>query len=432
MQRSLGRSKFPPNLFEVLGLLAAHCPNPMAAFEGSKRIVRYANASFCLFVGKAEADLLGHPFGEVVPEDTAHRFLSHIDGVLATGQPSRTRGQEPGPTVSGVPFSHWSLMLWPVHGRGKEATAVLVQVTDLTAFQDDAAGMNQGLFLSSLREHEYREAAEASNALLSREVAERQAAQSALQKLAEGLEVRVLERTAELQKVSEDLQGITYSIAHTLRAPLRAIDSTSKILLQETAGRLLPGDVHLLERQEFNALKVASLVDDLLECVGLSYQPIRSVTVDVTAAAKDLALRAGAAYPERRLNIVVQEGMSAIADRAKLAVVLSSLIDNAAKFSPEGGRITIGRNEGGAFYVRDEGIGFDMKFHSKLFQRFQRLVGDEEFAGNGIGLAKVKRIAEMHGGTAWAESAVGEGATFFFVLGDVGSTLDSGASRALP
>ncbi len=235
-----------------------------------------------------------------------------------------------------------------------------------------------------------------------------------LQEAKETLERRVEQRTEDLTRANRDLNEFSYSVAHDLRAPLRAIVSTSKILLEDAGERLRDEEREALERQATNATRLARIVDDLLGFARLAKADIRRKSVDFT----DLARRTGeevARRWDRRCHVEVQDGMRAEGDPSLLGYALTNLMDNAFKFSPEGGKITVGRDRG-EFFVRDEGVGFDMAHAHKLFVAFERLVGPEAFEGTGVGLANVKRIVERHGGQVWAESEPGKGATFYFAL----------------
>jgi signal transduction histidine kinase len=212
------------------------------------------------------------------------------------------------------------------------------------------------------------------------------------------------------------MEGFTYSVAHDLRAPLRAIISTSRILIEEAGGKLDPEDRRLLERQAHNANRLGTLIDDLLKMSRISREEMRLEPFDLSALAEGLARemerdgRAGAG------QIVVQPGLNARGDSRLIRLALQNLFENAAKFSPGGGSIHVGRVADGAYYVRDSGIGFDMQFVNRLFRPFERLVSDDQFSGTGIGLANVNRVIQRHGGRVWAESELGKGATFFFTL----------------
>jgi len=228
------------------------------------------------------------------------------------------------------------------------------------------------------------------------------------------LERRVRERTAELEAANREMQGFTYSVSHDLRAPLRAIVSTSRILLEETAAKLSKEEMELLERQAENATKLATLIDDLLQLSRISRQQMELTDIDLSDLAKSITSELGL----ERMHI--QEGMRVTGDPKLMRFALQNLIENAVKFSPNGGVIQVGAvnsTEGQTIYVKDEGIGFDMSYVDKLFLPFERLHRDPDFPGTGIGLANVKRIVERHGGKVRAESeGPGKGATFSFTL----------------
>jgi len=226
------------------------------------------------------------------------------------------------------------------------------------------------------------------------------------------LEARVAERTQELTQAIGELEGFTYAVSHDLRAPLRAIVATSRILEEDFGGELSAPALHQLSRQATNARKLAVLIDDLLRLSRLGREEIRREPIDFTGLACEITQELGIDAVER---VEVQEGLVAVADARLLRLVLLNLIDNALKFSPRGGKVMVGGN-GDEFFVRDEGIGFDMEFADKLFRPFERLVTENEFPGTGIGLANVRRIVERHGGRVWAASAPGMGATFSFTL----------------
>ncbi len=230
----------------------------------------------------------------------------------------------------------------------------------------------------------------------------------------EGLERHVQERTEALTRANRDLNEFSYSVAHDLRAPLRAIVSTSKILMEDAGERLTEKERETLARQAANALRLAKIVDDLLGFAHLAKADVRKMDVDMTVLAQKVA----AEIKSRRENaceIQVQEGMRALGDANLLEYAFTNLIDNACKFSHWKGSVVVGESDG-TFFVRDRGVGFDMSHAHKLFIAFERLVSQESFEGSGVGLANVKRIVERHGGKIWAESAPGRGATFWFTL----------------
>lgn len=246
------------------------------------------------------------------------------------------------------------------------------------------------------------------------DLTETKLAEAQLLSLNEDLERRVELRTEELTRANRDLNEFSCSVAHDLRAPLRAIVATSKILIQDAEDRLMEEERELLARQATNALRLARLVDDLLGFARLSKADLRREEFDLSALARATGDEMARRY-DGVCMVEVKDGMIANGDPSLIGYALANLLDNACKFSPAGGTVRVGE-EGGDYFVRDEGVGFDMVHAHKLFIAFERLVDQESFAGTGVGLANVKRIIERHGGRIWAHSEPGRGSTFRFTL----------------
>lgn len=230
------------------------------------------------------------------------------------------------------------------------------------------------------------------------------------------LENRVTERTMQLREANLELEGFTYSVSHDLRTPLRAISGMGHILLEDY-GTLLPREVRpLLERQASASEKIARLIDALLERSRIGRKGMEILRFDLSAMGHEVSetIRAGDDQAAD-CDIHIQPGMVANGDPELVRFVLQNLLSNACKFSPKGGWVECGQ-VGNVYFVRDGGIGFDMKYAGDLFEPFKRLVREDEFPGTGLGLANVKRIVERHGGRVWAESKPGQGATFWFTL----------------
>ena len=228
----------------------------------------------------------------------------------------------------------------------------------------------------------------------------------------ERAQVEVLAR--RLAAANEELETFSYSVSHDLRAPLRAIDGFSRELMLNLASQLDSESQRYLSRIRAATQRMAQLIDDLLDLSRLSRRPMNRAAVDVSALAADVAGELGAPHVE------IEPRLTAFADPHLLRVVLQNLIDNAVKFSArrEQPRVEVFAAGDGAIAVRDNGVGFDMQFASKIFAPFQRLHPATQFEGTGIGLALVQRIVARHGGSIRAESAPGNGATFYLTLGD--------------
>lgn len=252
-------------------------------------------------------------------------------------------------------------------------------------------------------------------------ITERKTAEMHLKDLNERLEKQVAERTSELQQSLRELEAFTYSAAHDLRAPIRAIAGLSNVVVEDFADGLGPPGIKLLKRMEESAVRMGDLIDALLEMSRLSRSAMNMTRVDISQMARELAESLQAAEPERPAEIKVDPGLHALGDSTLVRCVIDNLMRNAWKFSAKKDctRIEVSASsleEGTVFFVRDEGCGFDMKFADRLFAPFNRLHTQNEFSGSGIGLSIVKRIVTRHGGRIWVNSVPGEGSTFFFTL----------------
>jgi PAS domain S-box-containing protein len=252
---------------------------------------------------------------------------------------------------------------------------------------------------------------------ISRDITERKRAEDALEKHRGEL----ARSNADLAAANRELEAFSYSVSHDLRAPLRGIDGFSLALLEDCADKLDPQGKDHLNRIRAGTQRMATLIDDLLNLSRIARAEMRHEPVDLSALAGTVAAELRRAAPDRRADFVIAEGLHAEGDSQLIRVALENLLGNAWKFTArrERARIEVGRtqnNGSSAYFVRDNGAGFDGKYVDRLFGAFQRLHSTTEFSGTGIGLATVQRIIHRHGGKVWAEGGVDQGATFFFTL----------------
>ena len=237
------------------------------------------------------------------------------------------------------------------------------------------------------------------------------------------LEQRVKDRTAELETANKELEAFSSAVSHDLRAPVRQIDGFAQMLAQDCANKLGEDGLHYLNRMSEAARRMGQLIEDLLALSRTTQMPVARQQVDITLLAREVAAEQAAAARTRQVDLIVADGLAAQGDARLLRVVLENLLSNAWKYTGKcaRSRIEVGSMTAAdgqtAFYVRDNGAGFDMAHASKLFGVFQRLHSEKEFPGTGIGLATVQRIIHKHGGKIWAEAEVGRGACFYFTLG---------------
>jgi PAS domain S-box-containing protein len=255
--------------------------------------------------------------------------------------------------------------------------------------------------------------------LVFRDITERHAAEAALQHLNADLERRVVERTAQLEAINKELESFSYSVSHDLRAPLRSIDGFSQALLEDYGDKLDSDGQEYLQRVRAATQRMAQLIDDLLSLARVTRSELHHDLVDLSAHAATIAEELQRTQPDRLVAFMIAPGLVTHGDERLLHLVLDNLLANAWKFTSKRpcAQIEFGAVAGAdpqAYFVRDNGAGFDMAYADKLFGAFQRLHAMTEFAGTGIGLATVQRVIHRHGGRVWAESALDQGATFFF------------------
>jgi len=333
-------------------------------------VITYFNPAAERIFGYAAAEAEGRPLTLLMPERFHEAHRAGVARYVATGE-ARVVGR----TVE-------------LAGRRRDGTEFPLELS-----------------LASWR----RDATVAFTAIV-RDITERKRAEDELRRYA-----------AQLEAANAELDAFAYSVSHDLRAPLRAIDGFSQALLEDCGDRLdAAGRAHL-GRVRQATQRMAQLIDDLLNLSRVTRAQMQVTSVDLSALARRIADELRRSAPDRAVEFVIAPDLVARADPGLLQVALENLLGNAWKFTATRARarieVGVAAHQGQpAYFVRDDGVGFDMRYADKLFGAFQRLHPTGEFPGTGIGLATVQRIVHRHGGRVWAEGAVGRGATFYFTL----------------
>lgn len=366
-----------------LSALFDQAPGFMAATTGPKHVFEMCNEAYQQLVG--DRSIVGLTVAEALPEVTDQGFIRLLDGVFDSGQPYVGRGtkvtlrRRSGEEVE----DRWvDFVFQPVRNARGKVTGIFVQGHDVT---------------------------------------EQWRAQKVVEELAGQLERRVEERTAELQEVNRELESFSYSVSHDLRAPLRHIAGFAQLLKQRVGKDL--DDVALDYLQTINeaAAEGGKLVDDLLAFSRMGRAELRRTDVDLMELVHEVQRELAPELKGRQVTWHVAPLPEVEADPVLLRSAVKNLLTNAVKYSRrrDDALIEVGAaTEGGEahVWVKDNGVGFDMRYADKLFGVFQRLHPEEDFEGTGIGLANVRRIVTRHGGRVWAEGVPDEGATFHLTL----------------
>lgn len=333
-----------------------------------------ANPAFAEIVGLPRQSLVGVHFEDLFEDRQGHAAdPRHQDDAPSVHRQTRRLHRKGGST------RHVQLTYAPVPGSVGEDITGLVQAEDVT---------------------------------------ERLRAQERVEKLNRTLEQRVVLRTRELSEANQELEAFAYSVSHDLRAPLRAIDGFSKVLMERYADSLDESGQAYLQRVRSAATRMGELIDAMLLMSRLGRSPLQHERVDLSRMAAEVAEELRAADPAHPIQVDIAPGLQAHGDPTLLRNLLHNLLGNAWKFThgKPSPRVEFGQQRDGTYFIRDNGAGFDQEYVGKLFRPFQRLHDQKSFSGHGIGLASVRRILQRHGGSITAEGVVDVGATFRFTL----------------
>ena len=351
------------------------------SMDEEQRILIFNQGAERIF-GYPAAEVVGQPLDMLLPAHLAQTHREHVHRFAA--EPEAARGMS---------------RRAEIHGRRKDGT-----------------GFSAEASISKVKEN-----GNLRFTVFLRDISARKRVEDEIRQLNVSLEQRVRERTAQLEDANKELESFSYAVSHDLRTPLRGIDGFSQALMEDYADKLDDQGKGYLQRMRAASQRMAELIDDMLRLARVTRAPMQPEPVDLNTLAHSIIAEFQRTQPQRPVDVVIESGLNAAGDPKLLRVLLENLLANAWKFTGKQPhpRIELGaRHDNGTpvYFVRDNGVGFDMKYAHKLFGAFQRLHAVTEFPGTGIGLATVQRIVHRHGGRTWAEGTEGNGATFFFTL----------------
>jgi PAS domain S-box-containing protein len=388
------------------GLLES-APDAMVITDAAGTII-IINAQTEKLFGFPRNEIIGKKVEFLIPERFHHVHTHHREGYVEN------------PKVRGMGVG------MELYGRHRDGSEFPVEISLSPLRVTDQDGLNVIAAIRDItKQVESREVIKKLNENLERLVKERTAEleklYSEVHDMNRELESRVTKRTLELEESNRELESFSYSVSHDLRAPLRSIDGFSNKILKDYSHLFDDQGRDYFSRVIHASQKMGHLIDDLLKLARLSRIEMNITTTDLSVLAEMTAIELKSAAPERKADFIIQPGMVAHADNNLMQIALQNLLGNAWKYTrnkPEA-KIEFSsfqRDNKTVYFIRDNGVGFDMRYVNKLFGAFQRLHSVSEFEGTGVGLATVKRIIRRHHGTIWAEGEIDQGAVFYFTL----------------
>ena len=414
----------PPPPASRLAPVIERAPLPMVEVEGPEHLVRFVNSAFCVLLGRSRDTLVGKPFHGLVCNDP--ECVELLDRVYETGEAKIHVAP-----ADSAPAS-WLFAMWPALDERNRPERVVIQLTRTPHPRDDIIAINEALLLGSLQQHELRTAAELANETLHQEMAERDRAEARLhvahaelETSAARLERLVAERTAQLSASMEELEMFAYSLAHDLRAPVRAINSFTAFALEMPGAEVGPSAAEMLHRVVKTATRMDSLILDVLALTQVIQRPVTLAPVDLEAVVRTLIEeRPELSAPPVRISIA-SPLLPVMGHEAMLNQCLGNLLSNAVKFvkpreRPEIRLWTETRPGEPApqvrLWVEDDGIGILPADRDRAFQVFQRLQNNSAYAGTGIGLAIARKAIERISGRIGVEGGRSGGSRFWIEL----------------